>query len=102
MSVQRRDFLLLVMLAGAVAAPCWAQTAPQVRAEGSGVQGAASVPDFSGMWGHLTWPDVEPPLAGPGPVRNTSRRNGVSDVYQLIGDYTNPILKTDAAQVVKK
>ena len=49
MSVQRRDFLLLAMLAGAVAAPAWAQTAPQVRAEGSGAQGAASVPDFSGI-----------------------------------------------------
>jgi len=35
-------------------------------------------------------------------VRNTSRRNGVSNVYQLIGDYTNPILKPEAAQAVKK
>jgi hypothetical protein len=50
----------------------------------------------------MTWPDVEPPLAGPGPVRNTSRRNGVSDIYQLVGDHTNPILKPEAAQVVKK
>jgi hypothetical protein len=102
MSVLRRDFLLLAMLAGAVAAPGFAQTAPEVRAEGAGAQGAASAPDFSGIWGHLTWPDVEPPLAGPGPVRNISRRNGVSNVYQLIGDYTNPILKPDAAQAVKK
>jgi hypothetical protein len=102
MSVQRWDFLLLAMLAGTVAAPCSAQTAPEVRAGSSGAQGAASIPDFSGIWGHLTWPDVEPPLAGPGPVRNMSRRNGVSNVYQLIGDYTNAILKPEAAQVVKK
>ena len=33
MSVLRRDFLLLATLAGAAAAPCWAQTAPEVRAE---------------------------------------------------------------------
>jgi hypothetical protein len=32
-------------------------------------QGAA-IPDFSGIWGHLTFPDVEPPLSGAGPVRN--------------------------------
>jgi hypothetical protein len=65
-------------------------------------QDTASIPDFSGIWAHMTWPDVEPPLAGPGPVRNTSRRNGVSDIYQLVGDHTNPILKPEAAQVVKK
>jgi hypothetical protein len=65
-------------------------------------QGTASIPDFSGIWAHLTWPDVEPPPAGPGPVTNMSRRNGVSNIYQLVGDYTNPILKSDAAQVVKR
>lgn len=67
----------------------------------SNSRGAASAPDFSGIWGHLTWPDVEPP-AGPGPVRNTARRNGVSDIYKLVGDYTNPILKPRAVQEVKR
>jgi hypothetical protein len=62
-------------------------------------QGTA-IPDFSGIWAHLTWPDVEPPPAGPGPVRNTSHRNGVSNIDQLVGDYTNPILKPSAAQMV--
>jgi hypothetical protein len=33
----------------------------------------ASIPDFSGIWGHLVFPDVEPPLSGAGPVRNLSR-----------------------------
>ena len=36
-------------------------------------QGTASIPDFSGVWAHLTFPDVEPPLSGAGPVRNLSR-----------------------------
>src|SRR5262245_32394843 len=33
----------------------------------------ALVPDFSGIWSHLTFPDFEPPLTGPGPVKNLSR-----------------------------
>src|SRR5215471_20107520 len=89
-------------LSAAVAMPARAQTAPAVGPAGSGPQSTASIPDFSGIWAHLTWPDVEPPASGPGPVRNTSRRNGVSNNYQLVGDHTNPILKPEAAQVVKK
>ena len=84
------------------AMPAEAQTVtPAAAPADRAAQGSATVPDFSGIWAHLTWPDVEPPPAGPGPVTNTSRRNGVSNVYQLVGDYTNPILKPDAAQVVK-
>jgi hypothetical protein len=55
------------------------------------------------MWGNpfLTG-GLEPPPSGPGPVTNRSRRNGVSDIYQFVGDYTNPILKSRAAEAVKK
>jgi len=65
-------------------------------------QSAASVPNLSGVWrrGGLPW--YEPPALGPGPVTNTSRRNGVSNYDQLVGDYTNPILQPWAAEVVKK
>jgi hypothetical protein len=91
MNVKRRDILVLVTLAAAVI-PASAQVAAPTPA----------VPDFSGIWGHLTWPDFEPPLAGPGPVTNLSRRNGMSNVYQLIGDYNSPILKPHAAEVVKQ
>ena len=103
MNTQRRDFRLLVTLALAAAAmPAWGQVAPAVGPIGSGTQNAASIPDFSGTWAHLSWPDFEPPLAGPGPVKNRSRRNGVANAYQLVGDYTNAILKPHAAEVVKK
>jgi hypothetical protein len=44
----------------------------------------------------------EPPASGPGPVLNKARRDGKNDPYQSIGDYTNPILKPQAAEVVKK
>jgi hypothetical protein len=100
MNAQRQDFRLLMILtaaATAAAMPAWGQVVA-----GSGTQNAASIPDFSGIWAHLTWPDFEPPPTGPGPVTNRSRRNGVSNTSQLVGDYTNPILKPQAAEVVKK
>jgi hypothetical protein len=57
-------------------------------------QGAASIPDFSGIWAHVSLPALEPPLSGPGPVLNKSRLpNGIGNLAQLVGDYTNLILK---------
>ena len=85
-------FLAIAAVAAALpgwAAPVWAQT-------------ATPIPDFSGIWAHLTWPDTEPPLSGPGPVTNKSHREGVSDLYQLIGDHSNPILKPQAAEAVER
>ena len=61
-----------------------------------------TVPDFSGIWAHFTWPDAEPPATGPGPIRNLSQRDGASDPYQLVGDYRNPILRPKAADIVKQ
>ena len=61
-----------------------------------------AVPDFSGIWAHFTWPDVESPASGAGPVRNLSQRDGASDPYQLVGDYRNPVLKPQAAEIVKQ
>jgi len=93
----QRCFLLSVTIAAALVTTAVAQ---RVLAP-TGAAGP-SIADFSGIWAHLTWPDFEPPLSGPGPVTNRSRRNGVSDIYQLVGDYTNPILKPHAAEVVKR
>jgi len=72
-----------------------------LAAEGDAAERRAPIPDFSGMWAHMTWPDFEAPAAGPGPITNRSRRDGVSDAYQLVGDYQNPILKPQAAATVK-
>ena len=63
---------------------------------------AAAIPDFSRFWRHQSLPGLEPLASGPTSLTNRSRRNGVSDYNQLVGDYTNPILKPEAAQVVKK
>jgi hypothetical protein len=106
MNVQRRNLLLLVTLAAAT--PALGQTvAPTLGPADSGTKGAASIPDFSGIWGHPSSPGFEPPASGPGPVVNKSRlrggpQAGVGNFNQLVGDYTNPILKPEAAQVVKK
>src|SRR5713101_3458392 len=105
MNVRRECFLFFVTLVAAAAMPALGQTvAPSVGPAGAGTQSTASIPDFSSIWGHpyLTG-GLEPPLSGPGPVRNRSRRpDGVSSDYQLVGDYTNPILKPQAAEEVKK
>jgi hypothetical protein len=77
--------------------------APTAATHGSAEQNAASIPDFSGVWVHPYFPGVEPPASGPGPVLNRSRRaNGVGNSSQFVGDYTNPILKPQAADVVKR
>ncbi|MDE2475198.1 MAG: hypothetical protein KGO48_09145 [Alphaproteobacteria bacterium] len=70
-----------------------------------GAQQAAAgqpVPDFSGMWAHPSLPGMEPLASGPTSLTNLSRRNGRSNVLQLVGDYHSPILKPEAAAIVKK
>src|SRR5262245_50487706 len=85
--------VLVVMLAAAAASLAYAQQAT----------GAPHpVPDFSGIWAHFTWPDFEPPIKGPGPVTNTSHRDGTPDPYELVGDYSAAILKPQAAAIVKQ
>ena len=68
----------------------------------------APVPDFSGPWGRNMF-NFEPPDSGPGPIVNLRRLGasaGISvvdgDPVPLVGDYRNPILKPDAAAVVKR
>lgn len=68
----------------------------------SGTHNSPSTPDFSGVWHRWFRPGLGLPASGPGPVTNRSRFNGVSDYNQLVGDYTNPILKPQAAEIVKK
>src|SRR5271170_3406576 len=78
-----------------------------IGSDNSATQSAASIPDFSGTWSNQSLNALEPPLSGPGPVRNRSRlrtgpQAGVGDGRQLVGDYTNPILQPWVAEVVKK
>jgi hypothetical protein len=105
---RQRDFLLLVTLAATAATPALGQNvSPAIGPASRGMQQAASIPNFSGVWSHPYWPGFEPPASGPGPITNRSRllvgpQRGVGNPIQLVGDYTNPILKPEAAGVVKK
>jgi hypothetical protein len=66
-------------------------------------------PDLSGQWGRNML-FFEPPAAGPGPVVNSIRKADGTIVARdpccapsdNVGDYTNPILKPEAAEAVKK
>jgi hypothetical protein len=104
MNLRRRDFILSATFAAVIAAhasgPALGQAAPRAGAAG---QSAAAIPDFSGVWAHPYFPGFEPPASGPGPIVNRSRRrDGVGNANQFVGDYTNPILKPQAAEVVRK
>lgn len=63
---------------------------------------ATSIPDLSGIWGRNQF-HYEPPASGPSPVVEKRRRpNGalVANIY--VGDYSNPILRPQAAEAVRK
>jgi hypothetical protein len=101
-----RQWLTVAATVGIVTAATLApgQTPMQTAAPiDGGNQSAASIPDFSGIWGRLSFPGFAPPLAGPGPVTNRKRTpNGTSSLYGNVGDYTNPILKPQTAEIVKR
>jgi hypothetical protein len=73
-----------------------------------GVKEGTAVPDLTGPWGRNLF-NFEAPDSGPGPIVNLRRlgadagRSVVDgDPIPLVGDYNNPILKPEAAAVVKK
>ena len=114
----QRYFLLSVTLVAAATTPALAQSAsPKVGVGSSDAQSVASSPDFSGMWVHPYFPGFEPPASGPGPVVNKKRRRQIFDAdgrflranaaftgdpTLLVGDYSSAILKSGAAEIVKK
>jgi hypothetical protein len=91
----RSNFLMLALALAAPAA--WGQTLVKAPTETP-----ASNPDLTGIWWHPFLPGMEPLASGPTALRNLSRRNGVGNYDQLVGDYTNPILQPWAAEVVRK
>jgi len=64
---------------------------------------SAETPDFTGVrWGRNAF-NFEPMASGPQPLTNLSRRpDGTGNGAQLVGDYQNPILKPEAAAIVKQ
>ncbi len=93
--------VFLVLLTLTTASPVSAQV-PTAAPAGSATQHAAPIPDFSGLWHRWLRPGLGPPASGPGPITNRMRISGVSNYNQLVGDYANPILNREAADVVKR
>jgi hypothetical protein len=98
MKIFRRIRPILTLMMATV--PTAVVILPTALAQQPGQQGAAT-PDFSGTWVRPYF-GVELPISGPSPVTNTNRRNGVENYDRLIGDHTNPILRPQAAEAVKK
>jgi len=74
-----------------------------LAAQAQSADRAAPIPDFTGTWARQAF-DLERPPSGPGPIQNTRHRpSGIgSNIQVLVGDYTNPILKPEAAESVKR
>ena len=86
-----RNFPLVLALAAVVATPVFGQR-----------ETTKPIPDLSGVWEHAN-PGFEPLASGPTSLVNRARRpNGKADALRLVGDYTNPILKPEAAAIVKQ
>src|SRR5262244_1569944 len=103
MDVQRHFSTGVLALAVALL-PFLQVVAPAAAPVGGDRQNAAAIPDFSGIWAHPYFPGFEPPASGPGPIVNKSRRrrDGVGNANQFVGDYDSPILKPQAAEVVRQ
>jgi hypothetical protein len=66
-------------------------------------QTQAATPDLQGIWARISFPGSGRPLTGPGPVVLKNRGpNGRPAGYPFAGDYTNPILKREAAEIVRR
>src|ERR1700752_3503989 len=99
MHIQQRNLPLLMVMEAAIVTPAWGQAAPPPEPGAAGKTARlAPAPGPSRMWALFTFCAFEPPRSGPGPVTNRSRdRSGAGNLYRFIGDYTNPILKPEAA-----
>jgi len=93
MRLQRRNFTLVLASAVVAMTPAFGQA--------GGSDSAEAIPDLSGRWAHAN-PGFEPLSSGPTSLVNRSRRpNGTGDILKLAGDYTNPILNPQSAQIVR-
>ena len=69
----------------------------------TGADTTAAIPDLSGHWGRTNF-NLEQPSSGPKFIANTmKKRDGtIDDDAGRVGDYTNPILKPEAAAILKQ
>jgi hypothetical protein len=67
------------------------------------VPAEAATPDLQGIWARVSFPGFGRPLTGAGPVVMKNRGpDGRPIGAAWAGDYTNPILKPQAAEIVRR
>jgi hypothetical protein len=104
MNASQWAVVMLVTLGAGTVTPTFGQddVSPTLGSvSAAGIQSVSSIPDLSGIWGRnfLTF---EPPSSGPGPIVSKLRRPDGTTIFSAVGDYTNPILTPQAAEIVKK
>jgi hypothetical protein len=64
----------------------------------------AATPDLQGIWARVSFPGFGRPLTGAGPViiKNRLPNGKPNFAHGLVGDYSNSILKPQAAEIVKR
>jgi hypothetical protein len=63
----------------------------------------AATPDLQGIWARVSFPGFGRPLTGPGPMVMKDRGpDGRPAGNAFADDYTNPILKLKAAEIVRR
>ena len=101
MNSRRQNFLFAVTVAAVTATQAFGQAVPPMVAPANSSAGdAVAVPDLSGIWGR--WFTFESPSSGPGPIVSKLRRPDGTMILSVVGDYTNPVLKPEAAETIKK
>jgi hypothetical protein len=102
MKLRWPDFLLLAALASTAAEPAFGQLKSVIGPASPGsTHSSGSIPDLSGAWGH-NFLLFEPPSTGPGPIATKLRTRTGTLMFNAVGDYTNPILKPEAAEILKR
>lgn len=67
-----------------------------------GAENNAPLPNLSGLWGR-NMTNLEVPLSGTGPIMNISKSADGTINHDLpVGDYLSPLLKPEAAQILKE
>ena len=74
-----------------------------IAGSATSAENANSIPALSGHWGRTNF-NLEQPPAGPKFIANTLKKpdGTIDDDTARVGDYTSPILKPEAAVILKK
>jgi hypothetical protein len=90
-----KEIMQRVLMRAAAGVPCISGQAI--------VPAQAATPDLQGIWAQVSFPGFGRPLTGAGPVvMKNSGPNGPPRGGAYAGDDTNPILKPQAAEIVKR